>query len=78
MIIKKSLIENANALAEKHKIEKHTLLCRIKELEEDNETLRQTTNVISNVKYGLSIKMEIEELQHHRQIHHLRKKINNN
>ena len=76
MIIKESLIDKGNAIAEQHRIEKQTLLDRIKELEEDNKTLRQT-NVISNRKYGLSIKMEIEELQHHRQIHHLRKKINN-
>ena len=72
--LKEAFIEQARERVESRRTEKEQLLDKIKELEEENATLKTLHKQATNLYYH-SIKMGVEELQHRRQVHHLRKKI---
>jgi cell shape-determining protein MreC len=72
--LKEAFIEQARERVESRRTEKEQLLDRIKELEEENATLK-TLHKQANSRYFLAIQQNVEELQHRRQVHHLRKKI---
>jgi hypothetical protein len=72
--LKEAIIEQARERVDSRRAEKKQLLDRIKELEEENATLK-TLHKQANTRYFLAIQHNVEELQHRRQVHHLRKKI---
>lgn len=72
--LKEAFIEQARERVESRRTEKEQLLDRIKELEEENAMLK-TLHQQANTRYFRAIQHNVEELQHRRQVHHLRKKI---
>ena len=89
--LKEALMNKAKERVESRKAEKEELLDRIKELEEENAILKQHQAQVKELeeenailkqlhsqatkRHFLAIQMNVEELQHRRQVHHLRKKI---
>ena len=72
--LKETFLEQARERVEKQKAETEKLQDRIKELEEENAILKQLHSQATK-RHFLAIQMDVEDLQHRRQVHHLRKKI---
>ena len=72
--LKDTFMVQAQERVESRKAETEKLHDRIRELEEENAILKQLHKQANN-RYFHAIQMNVEDLQHRRQVHHLRKKI---
>lgn len=72
---KQEQLDKAHERVQVKKEEKQKLLDRIKELEDENKSLKEQLNGTSR---DTSIKLEVEEILHQRQVHHLRGKLISN
>ena len=72
--MKETFMLQAQERVESRKAETEKLQDRIRELEEENAILKQLHKQATN-RYFHAIQKNVEDLQHRRQVHHLRKKI---